>query len=90
MMFVNQNDTWIGRRNKKALFREFTDETFTTMKKRGPEEKHLGMLGPIIKAEVGDVIRVFFKNMASRNYSMHPHGVFYQKDDEGKSELLTS
>lgn len=31
-------------------------------------------LGPIIRAEVGDVILVIFKNLASRPYCIHPHG----------------
>jgi FtsP/CotA-like multicopper oxidase with cupredoxin domain len=34
-------------------------------------------------AEVGDTIRVVFKNNCTRAYSMHPHGVFYIKDSEG-------
>jgi len=33
--------------------------------------------------EVGDTIKTFFKNNASRPYSMHPHGVLYQKNSEG-------
>jgi FtsP/CotA-like multicopper oxidase with cupredoxin domain len=45
---------------------------------------HLGYLGPLIRAAVGDTIRVFFKNNApSTSYSMHPHGVFYTKANEG-------
>ena len=38
---------------------------------------HKDILGPIIRAEVGDVIHVTFRNMASRNYSMHPQGLKY-------------
>ena len=43
----------------------------------------MGLLGPIIKGEVGDTIKVHFKNKASRPYTMHPHGVFYDKGSEG-------
>ena len=32
---------------------------------------------------MGDVIKVVFKNMASRSYSIHPHGVSYSKESEG-------
>ena len=32
----------------------------------------------MIKAEVGDIIEVIFKNLASREYSIHPHGLFYR------------
>ncbi|MEP7326087.1 MAG: multicopper oxidase domain-containing protein [Gemmatimonadota bacterium] len=67
----------------KVLYREYTDSTFRTLKPRRPEWQHLGFLGPLIRGEVGDTIRVVFQNHAKRPYSMHPHGVFYQKDSEG-------
>lgn len=40
-------------------------------------------LGPVIKAEVGERIRVTFRNNASRPFSVQPHGVSYRKSDEG-------
>lgn len=40
-------------------------------------------LGPVIKAEVGESIRVTFRNNASRPFSIQPHGVSYRKSDEG-------
>ena len=45
--------------------------------------EHLGLLGPIIRAEVGDRILVHFKNETSFEVSMHPHGFFYTKENEG-------
>ncbi|PYV48720.1 MAG: hypothetical protein DMG94_02750 [Acidobacteria bacterium] len=53
------------------------------MKARSEDWVHLGILGPVLRAEVGDTIKVVFKNNASRPYSIHPHGVFYAKDSEG-------
>lgn len=41
------------------------------------------MLGPTIHAEVGDTIKVLFKNHGTHPYSMHPHGVLYDKASEG-------
>jgi hephaestin len=73
----------IGRVYKKAVYREYADARFATLKPRSSEEQYLGILGPILRAEVGDTIKVFFKNKASRPYSMHPHGVLYQKSSEG-------
>ncbi|MGH9530045.1 MAG: multicopper oxidase domain-containing protein [Terriglobales bacterium] len=67
----------------KALYREYTDNTFRTLKPRPPQWEHLGFLGPVIRAEVGDTIRVVFRNNGNKPYSMHPHGVFYKKDSEG-------
>ena len=43
------------------------------------------MLGPIIRAEVGDTVKVVFRNMASNNHTMHPHGFRYAKENEGLS-----
>ena len=73
----------IGRVYKKAIYREYTDATFSTLKVRPREDQYLGLLGPILRGEVGDTIKVVFKNNASHPYSMHPHGVLYQKDSEG-------
>jgi hephaestin len=74
---------FLGRVYRKAIFREYTDSTFTTQKPRLPEWEHLGLLGPLLRGSVGDTIRVMFRNKADRPYSMHPHGVFYNKDSEG-------
>ncbi len=73
----------IGRVYKKAVYREYTDATFSTLKKRSPEEAYLGIMGPILRGAVGDTIKIVFKNNATHPYSMHPHGVLYEKDSEG-------
>ncbi|XP_056435160.1 coagulation factor V-like [Gadus chalcogrammus] len=76
-----------GRETKftKVVFREYLDSTFSTPNLRGEMEEHLGILGPLIKAEVGQSIMVVFRNRASRPYSMHPNGVSYTKRTEGLS-----
>ena len=73
----------IGRVYRKAIYREYTDATFSKLKPRPASERYLGMLGPIIHAEVGDTVKIVFKNNASRPYSIHPHGVLYKKASEG-------
>jgi hephaestin len=73
----------IGHVYRKAIYREYTDGTFVTRKPRAPQDEYLGLLGPILRAEVGETIKVVFRNKASRPYSMHPHGVFYEKSSEG-------
>lgn len=82
-VFMERGPHRIGSTYRKALYREYTDETFTKLKPRPAEWEHLGMLGPVLRAEVGDTIRVVFKNNATHPFSMHPHGVFYAKDSEG-------
>lgn len=37
--------------------------------------------GPMIHADVGDKVTVVFKNMASRPYSIHAHGVKTETPD---------
>jgi hypothetical protein len=75
----------IGRFYLKMRFVEYTDHTFTTRKPRQPEDEHLGILGPTLRAEVGDTIQVTFQNHAPDGFifSMHPHGVKYAKQHEG-------
>ena len=68
---------------KKILYREYTDSTFKTLKARESKWAHLGFLGPVIRAEVGDTIRIVFRNNSPIPTTMHPHGVFYNKDSEG-------
>jgi FtsP/CotA-like multicopper oxidase with cupredoxin domain len=75
----------IGPKYWKAVYREYTDGTFKHLKPRPANQQYLGILGPIIHAEVGDTIEVVFKNNASRPYSIHPHGVFYTKANEGSA-----
>ncbi|XP_072504798.1 coagulation factor V isoform X2 [Notamacropus eugenii] len=70
---------------KKVIFRSYLDSTFSVPDRQGENEEHLGILGPIIRAEVDDVIQVLFKNLASRPYSLHAHGLSYEKSSEGKS-----
>ena len=72
-----------GRKAKKAIYREYTDATFTTLKPHAPEWEHLGFLGPLVRAEVGDTIKIVFRNNAKFAAAVHPHGVFYNKDSEG-------
>lgn len=80
-LFLERGPNRIGGLYKKAVYRHYTDDTYST---EIPKPPWLGFLGPILRAEVGDVIVIHLKNFASRPYSLHPHGVFYNKDSEGK------
>ncbi|XP_042313402.1 coagulation factor V [Sceloporus undulatus] len=70
---------------RKVIFRSYQDDTFRIPSTGGEYEEHLGILGPVIRAEVDDVIQVQFKNMATRSYSLHAHGLYYEKSSEGRS-----
>ena len=80
---INIGYSRIGSRYKKAIFKAFTDASFT---QAIPSPPWAGLLGPVIRAEVGDTVYVHFKNMASgSNFSVHPHGFLYRKNSEGKT-----
>lgn len=81
--FTESGKHQIGSVYKKAIYREYSDGTFTKLKPRAPEDAYLGLMGPILHAEVGDTIKVVFRNHASHPFGMHPHGVQYAKDSEG-------
>ncbi|XP_051563819.1 coagulation factor V [Myxocyprinus asiaticus] len=70
---------------KKVVFRKYLDSTFSIRDIRGEMDEHLGILGPVIKAEVDQKIMIFFRNRASRPYSLHANGVKYFKQNEGLS-----
>lgn len=82
-VFAARGRDRIGSRYEKCLYRGYTDDTFATLEERPESEAHLGYLGPVIRAEVGDTIKVVFKNKCSFPTSVHPHGVRYAKDSEG-------
>ncbi|XP_019486255.1 PREDICTED: ceruloplasmin isoform X1 [Hipposideros armiger] len=82
-VFFEHGPTRIGGSYKKLVYREYTDASFTNRKERGPEEEHLGILGPVIWAEVGDTIRVTFYNKGEYPLSIEPVGVRVSKSNEG-------
>lgn len=81
--FAEGGPRWLGHQALKSLYREYTDSTFTTLRPRSADQAYLGYLGPLLRAEVGDTIRVVFRNHTHYPASLHPHGVFYNKDSEG-------
>lgn len=82
-VFVQQGPDRIGKVYVKALYREYTNANFTQLKQRPAKWNHLGVLGPVLRGAVGDTIKVVFKNNTKLPMSVHPHGVFYEKDSEG-------
>lgn len=68
----------------KTRYIEYTDATFSVHK---PQPEWLGILGPIIRAEVGDTVFVHFLNRSQSAHSIHPHGLRYDKDNEGAAYL---
>ena len=81
--YIDRGPGRIGSQYEKCLYRGYTDRTFAHPIERPLEQRYLGFLGPVIRAEVGDSIRVVFRNECPFLTSVHPHGVFYTKGNEG-------
>ncbi len=81
--FVEAQAHSVGKVATKAIYREYTDSSFTSLKPRPAAWEHLGLLGPLLRGQVGDTIRVVFRNNTRFPVSMHPHGLLYAKDSEG-------
>jgi manganese oxidase len=81
--YVKNGPGRIGSRYLKCLYRGYTSASFAHLKHRPADQQYLGLLGPVIRAEVGDTIKVVFRNACPFKTSIHPHGVFYTKSSEG-------
>jgi hypothetical protein len=75
----------IGSVYRKAVFRAYTDDSFQTLAPRPPEWEHLGLLGPALHAEVGDVVEVVVRNNARFPFSFATQAVGTNKANEGVS-----
>jgi FtsP/CotA-like multicopper oxidase with cupredoxin domain len=81
--YVQAGPDRIGSTYTKCLYHGYTDATFTHQLPRSADDQYLGLLGPVIRAQVGDTIKVTFRNNCLFPTSIHPHGVFYNKKNEG-------
>ena len=73
----------IGSKYIKSLFKGYTDDTYTTLTE---QPDWLGFQGPLIKAEVGDLIEVMvYNDLKAENHaiSMHSMGLHYSPESEG-------
>jgi hephaestin len=73
----------IGSTYDKCVYREYTDRTFQHLLPRPHSEQYMGLLGPVIRAAVGDKIKVVFRNSCPFPTSIHVHGLLYTKANEG-------
>ncbi|KAM6413533.1 coagulation factor VIII [Rhynochetos jubatus] len=72
-LYLEAGPQRIGSKYKKVMFVEYEDATFK--KRKVSEQPDKGILGPVIKGEVGDQFKIVFKNLASRPYNIYPHGL---------------
>nr|XP_015802198.2 coagulation factor VIII [Nothobranchius furzeri] len=93
LQFIKPEDTRRGMRKflpeyKKVVFRAYRDRDFQYPVSRGEFQEHLGIMGPLIRTEVNDLLTVVFRNKAKRPFSFHLHGVYDRS--QGAGVVLTS
>lgn len=86
-VFLKKGPQRIGSTYKKAVYKQYTDATYRT---EVTKPDWLGYLGPLLMAEEGDTLVVQLRNIASRPYSIHPHGLNYSKGNEGEEYMNLS
>ncbi|KAM6300260.1 coagulation factor VIII [Aegotheles albertisi] len=72
-LFLEAGPQRIGSKYKKVMYVEYEDATFK--KRKVSDQPDKGILGPVIKGEVGDQFKIVFRNLASRPYNIYPHGL---------------
>lgn len=66
---------------EKAIYKGYTDSSFKTPTEQPPTN---GINGPVLRAEVGDMVQIYFVNKLSTNYAnLHSMGLAYSKTYEG-------
>ncbi|XP_029298113.1 LOW QUALITY PROTEIN: coagulation factor VIII [Cottoperca gobio] len=76
----DQRSKDIPQKYVKAVYRQYTDSTYTVPKTR---PAWTGIQGPVIVTRGGDRVVIHFKNLASQSYSISPVGITYWKQSEG-------
>jgi hephaestin len=72
----------------KARYREYTDASFSRQKERPAGWEHLAFLGPLIRADVGDTIRIVFRNRVGFPVNVHPDAVLNRSTaDQARASL---
>ncbi len=69
------NPTQLGWRYRKAIYREYTDGSFSHLLPVAAGDRYLGMVGPTIHAEVGDTVVVVFRNRTRFPLDIAPGGL---------------
>jgi hypothetical protein len=65
----------LGWTYHKAVYRAYTDASFTRLVPIPPGERYRGLIGPTIHAEVGDTVIVVFRNKTHVPLDIEPSGL---------------
>lgn len=67
--YLRASPTRIGGKYKKAVYSLYTNESFTERLGNKPRKDELGILGPVIRGQIRDVIEV---KSVSNNHKNNP------------------
>ncbi|KAF5825562.1 hypothetical protein DUNSADRAFT_8588, partial [Dunaliella salina] len=70
-----QDTSTIGGTYKKAQFRRYS-ANFESLMERDSTEKHMGLLGTLMRAEAGDRIKIVLRNNLPFAINLSPSGKF--------------
>lgn len=70
-VYTTDSPTGLGSRYLKMLYREYLDANFSS---KAPRQGVSGVTGPLIQAEVGDVVLVVLRNRARYTLNLRPGG----------------
>ena len=73
-------DNRVGSKYSKVVYERYTDGSYT---KEIPTPDTFGYVGPLLRGESGETMRIHFRNSADFPITVHPHGVLYDKSHEG-------
>ncbi len=58
LQYLRQSTTRVGGKYKKAVYTLYSNESFTERLESKQRKNELGILGPVIRAQIRDVIKV--------------------------------
>jgi FtsP/CotA-like multicopper oxidase with cupredoxin domain len=59
---IARDATHLGTTFRKAIYVEYTNDSFSERVERPAAEAHLGLLGPLLRAVEGDQLDIYFRN----------------------------
>ncbi|KAI9281863.1 Cupredoxin [Sporodiniella umbellata] len=68
--FLVESESQVGSVYAKAFYRQYSDASFRSLI---PHDPSLGVLGPILRAEAGDTVKIHFLNRARYSHSLFPY-----------------
>lgn len=81
--YTTQQNNRIGSNYKKARFIGYIDDNFETPLESIDAEAHLGLLGPIIRAQVGDTLIIKVSNTLDKDISFFISGLLDEDHPTG-------